>query len=61
MKVKKGKSIGILFIILGLLFLANNLDLIKVSIVELIRVYWPVILIWIGIDKLISNTSESKA
>lgn len=61
MKMKKGKSIGILFIILGLLFLANNLDLIKVSIVELIRVYWPVILIWIGIDKLISNTSEIKA
>ena len=61
MKMKKGKSIGILFVILGLLFLANNLDLIKVSIVELIRVYWPVILIWIGIDKLISNTSESKA
>ena len=61
MKMKKGKSIGILFIILSLLFLANNLDLIKVSIVELIRVYWPVILIWIGIDKLISNTSESKA
>jgi uncharacterized integral membrane protein len=61
MKMKKGKSIGILFIILGLLFLANNLDLIKVSIVELIRVYWPVILIWIGIDKLISNTSEGKA
>ena len=60
MKMKKGKSIGILFIILSLLFLANNLDLIKVSIVELIRVYWPVILIWIGIDKLISNTSESK-
>jgi uncharacterized integral membrane protein len=61
MKMKKGKSIGILFIILGLLFLANNLDLIKVSIVELIRVYWPVILIWIGIDKLISNNSEGKA
>lgn len=61
MKMKKGKSIGILFVILGLLFLANNLDLIKVSIVELIRVYWPVILIWIGIDKLISKTSESKA
>jgi uncharacterized integral membrane protein len=61
MKMKKGKSIGILFIILGLLFLANNLDLIKVSIVELIRVYWPVILIWIGMDKLISNNSEGKA
>ena len=61
MNMKKGKSIGILFIILGLLFLANNLDLIKVSIVELIRVYWPIILIWMGIDKLISKSSEDKA
>jgi uncharacterized integral membrane protein len=61
MNMKKGKSIGILFIILGLLFLANNLDLIKVSIVELIRVYWPIILIWIGIDKLISKSTEDKA
>jgi uncharacterized integral membrane protein len=61
MNMKKGKSIGILFIILGFLFLANNLDLIKVSIVELIRVYWPLILIWIGIDKLISKSSEDKA
>ena len=59
--MKKGKSIGILFIILGLLFLANNLDLIKVSIVELIRVYWPIILIWIGIDKLISKPLKDKA
>ena len=58
--MKKGKSIGILFIILGLLFLANNLDLIKVSIVELIRVYWPLILIWIGVDKLISKSFENK-
>ena len=49
--MKKGKSIGILLIVIGLLFLLNNLNLIKVSIVELIRVYWPVILIWIGIDK----------
>ena len=61
MNMKKGKSIGVLFIILGLVFLANNLDLIKVSIVELIRVYWPIILIWIGIDKLISKSSEDKA
>tara|TARA_B110001450_G_scaffold51854_1_gene48476 strand:+ start:1687 stop:1866 length:180 start_codon:yes stop_codon:yes gene_type:complete len=58
--MKKGKSIGILFIMLGLLFLANNLDLIEVSVVELIRVYWPLILIWIGVDKLISKSSENK-
>jgi hypothetical protein len=56
--MKKGKSIGILFIVIGLLFLLNNLNLIKVSVVEIIRVYWPVILIWIGIDKLISKPTE---
>ena len=56
--MKKGKSIGILLIVIGLLFLLNNLNLIKVSIVELIRVYWPVILIWIGIDKLIFKSAE---
>lgn len=59
--MKKGKSIGILLIVIGLLFLLNNLNLIKVSIVELIRVYWPVILIWIGIDKLISKSEEKNS
>ena len=58
--MKKGKTIGILFIIIGLLFLLNNLNLIKVSIVELIRVYWPVILIWI-VDKLLSQPTEKKS
>ncbi len=52
----KGKSIGILFIVLGVIFLMNNLNIISVSLAEIIRVYWPVILIWIGIDKLLRKT-----
>ena len=52
----KGKSIGILFIVLGFIFLLNNLKLIEVSIAEIIRVYWPVILIWIGVDKVIRKS-----
>ncbi|MBL6663347.1 MAG: hypothetical protein ISP71_04500 [Flavobacteriales bacterium] len=52
----KGKSIGILFIVLGLIFLLNNLNLIEVSLAELIRVYWPVILIWLGVDKLLRKS-----
>ena len=52
----KGKSIGILFIVLGLIFLFNNLNLIEVSLAELIRVYWPVILIWLGVDKLLRKS-----
>ena len=52
----KGKSIGILFIVLGVIFLMNNLNIITVSLAEIIRVYWPVILIWICIDRLLRKT-----
>ena len=58
--MKKGKSIGILFILLGLLFLANNLNFIQTSLVELLRIYWPVILIWIGVDNLLRKSKEDK-
>ncbi len=55
----KGKSIGILFIVLGLIFLLNNLNLIEVSLAKLIRVYWPVILIWLGLDNLLRKSINS--
>jgi len=58
--MQKGKSIGILFILIGLLFLANNLNFIQVSIAELIRVYWPVIFIWIGVDKLLRKSKNKE-
>ena len=59
--MKKGKTIGILFIIIGLIILLNNLNFIKVSIVELIRIYWPIILIWVGVDKLLSKPIEKES
>ena len=52
----KGISIGILFIVLGVIFLMNNLNIMAVSLSEIIRVYWPLILIWIGLDKLLRKT-----
>ena len=57
--MSKGKSIGILFIVLGLIFLLNNLNLIEVSLAKLIRVYWPVILIWLGLDNLLRKSINS--
>ena len=54
----KGKSIGILFILLGILFLLNNFNLIEISLTELIRNYWPIILIWIGVEKLLRKTTN---
>tara|TARA_B100000767_G_scaffold51242_1_gene46579 strand:- start:1649 stop:1813 length:165 start_codon:yes stop_codon:yes gene_type:complete len=53
--MKNGIFIGILLIVIGLIFLLNNLELLDVSLVEIIKVYWPVILIWLGIDKLLRN------
>ena len=56
--MKKGIGIGILFIVIGLLFLLNNLELLDISVGDLIRVYWPLILIWLGIDKLLRKENK---
>tara|TARA_B100001115_G_C15814060_1_gene403956 strand:+ start:1192 stop:1371 length:180 start_codon:yes stop_codon:yes gene_type:complete len=58
--MKKGIGIGIFFIVVGLLFLLNNLELLDISLGEIIRVYWPLILIWLGVDKLLRRDEKSK-
>lgn len=54
--MKSGKSIGVLLILIGTLFLLNNLDLISVSFSEIIKTYWPIILIWLGVDRLLRKS-----
>lgn len=58
--MKKGIGVGVLFIVIGLLFLLNNLELLDISIGDLIRVYWPLILIWLGIDKLLRKEKKER-
>lgn len=58
--MKKGIGTGLFFIIVGLLFLLNNLNLLYISLGEIIRVYWPIILIWLGVDKLIRRGYKSE-
>ncbi len=53
--MKKSIGISVLLIVIGVIFLLDNLDYINISITELIRTYWPVILIWMGIEKLIRD------
>jgi lia operon protein LiaF len=53
--MKNGGLIGILFILTGILFLLNNLNILDVSLIEIVKVYWPVILIWLGVDKLLRS------
>ncbi|MDP7196818.1 MAG: DUF5668 domain-containing protein [SAR202 cluster bacterium] len=50
--MKKSIGISIFLIAIGVVFLLDNLEIIDISISELIRTYWPVILIWMGIEKL---------
>jgi len=53
--MKKSIGISIFLIAIGGIFLLDNLDIIDISVSELIRTYWPVILIWMGVEKLIRD------
>ena len=53
--MKKSIGISIFLITIGVLFLLDNLEVINISVSELIRTYWPVILIWMGLEKLLRD------
>ena len=53
--MKKSIGIAILLIVIGVVFLLDNLDYVNISVAELIRTYWPIILIWMGIEKLMRD------
>ena len=51
--MKKSIGISLFLIALGVLFLLDNLAIIQnFSVGHLIKTYWPVILIWMGVEKL---------
>ena len=51
--MKKSIGISLFLIVLGVLFLLDNLGIIEdFSVGHLIKTYWPVILIWMGAEKL---------
>ena len=51
----KSISISVFLIAIGIVLLLDNLEYIHISITELIRTYWPIILIWMGIEKLMRD------
>jgi len=53
--MKKSIGISVFLIAIGIVFLLDNLEYIHISITELIRTYWPIILIWMGIEKLVRD------
>ena len=56
--MKKSIGISILLIITGILFLLDNLSYLDISIAHLIKTYWPIILIWIGAEKLYRDLNK---
>ncbi|NIM04012.1 hypothetical protein GTN66_07720 [bacterium] len=42
--------VGLILLLLGLLFLLNNINVVDVDILEIIRTYWPLLLIALGIE-----------
>jgi len=53
--MKKSIGISVFLIVIGIVFLLDNLNYINISVAELIKTYWPVILIWMGIEKLVRD------
>ena len=45
----KGNFAAIVLVLLGSFFLLNNLGLIDISLWELFRIWWPLILIIVGV------------
>jgi len=56
--MKKSIGLSILLIITGILFLLDNLSYLDISIAHLIKTYWPIILIWIGAEKLYRDLNK---
>jgi len=50
--------LGLMIVGLGIIFLLGNFDLIEVSASQIIRTYWPVILLLIGANVLTSNRDK---
>ena len=54
----KGNFGAIALIIIGVLFLAHNLELIQVNVFQLLRVWWPLILILLGVGMFFTRDSH---
>lgn len=54
----KGNFGAIALVIIGALLLARNLDLLQIPVFQLLRVWWPLVLILLGIGMFFSKGDE---
>ncbi len=51
----RGNFGAIALIFLGTFFLLSNLNLINISLIEVFRIWWPAILIAVGVSMFFAN------
>lgn len=56
----KGNVAAIVLISVGTFFLLSNLGLINISLAELLKTWWPLILIAVGMSLFFTNKSGKK-
>ena len=56
----KGNFGAIVLMVVGVVFLLHNLDLIQINVFQLLRVWWPLILILLGIGMFFTKDSHEK-
>jgi cytochrome c biogenesis protein CcdA len=56
----KGNVAAIVLIVFGVFFLLTNLGLISISLAELLKTWWPVILIAVGVSLLFTPGNQKK-
>jgi Domain of unknown function (DUF5668) len=56
----KGNVAAIVLVLVGAFFLLSNLGLINVSLMEVLKVWWPVILIAVGLGLFFTPDSRGR-
>ncbi len=56
----KGNVAAILLVLCGLLALASNLELIQLAVVQLLRAWWPLLLIGLGVALFVMPRDDGR-
>jgi hypothetical protein len=56
----KGNFAATVLVLVGALALAMNLDLIQLDLVALVRTWWPIVLILLGVGLFFTPDADSK-
>ena len=56
----KGNLGAIVLVLVGIFFLLTNLGYVNVSLMQLLKTWWPVILIAVGVGMFVMPDSDKK-